>query len=124
MDADTILEIHALLAAYGQTVDQQRWDEHRALWATDCRLVVFDDDHAGRDSIATFMKGSPRGKHLTGIPSIRLSGDRASARSDFVFFNDQLALRTAGSYVDDIVREDGRWCFERRQIEIQLRAAK
>ena len=123
MDAGTILEILALLAEYGQTVDQQRWDEHRALWATDSHLVVFGNDHAGCDTITTFMKGSPRGKHLTGIPNIQIHDDRASVRSDFVFFNDQLALRTAGSYVDDLVRENGRWCFMRRQIEIQLRAA-
>ena len=123
MDADTIREILALLAEYGQTVDQQRWDEHRALWATECHLVVFDNDHAGRDTITTFMKGSPRGKHLTGVPNIQIHGDRASVRSDFVFFNDHLALRTAGWYEDDLVRENECWRFERRQIEIQLRAA-
>lgn len=119
MDANTILEILALLAEYGQTVDQQRWDEHRALWATDSHLVVFNNDHAGRDTITTFMKGSPRGKHLTGIPNIRVNDDRASVRSDFVFFDDQLVLQSAGSYVDDLVHEDGRWRFTRRQIEIQ-----
>ena len=121
---DDLREILGLLAEYGASVDEQRWRDHRELWTETAELVVFGQSHRGPDAIEAFMRASPRGKHLTGVPRVELAGERARSTADFVFFRSpDLATNTAGVYRDQWLRRDGRWRLARREIEIQLRAA-
>lgn len=123
MQAEDLRQILALLADYGRTIDEERWEEHVTLYTEDCHLIVFGSDHAGRDAISRFLKAAPRGKHLSGIPNIRFDGDRAHAHSDYLFFRDNLQLFNAGTYEDEFVREAGGWRIATRKIESKLRAS-
>lgn len=122
MGDDDLRCILAVLADYGRTVDDRRWDEHRALWSSDPHLRVFDDDHAGVEAIVSFLQAARRGQHLCGVPAVAIDGDRATSRCDFVFFDEaDLRLRTAGAYEDELVREAGRWKLANRTIRIRIR---
>ena len=121
-EAEDLRQIHNLLADYGQTLDEGRWDDHFAVWAEDCEFVVFGRSFRGRKTIDEFMRGAVRGKHLTAAPHLEFDGDRARSVSDYVFFrSSDLELYTAGIYRDDLVRTDERWKIARREVEIQLR---
>ena len=124
MHDESTLEILALLADYGRTVDDADWEAHEALWTEDGHLVVFDQDHAGREAIVSFMQGARRGHHLTGVPALRIEDGRAHARSAYTFFDESTALFNAGTYVDEFVRVDGHWRFARREIRVRMRATR
>lgn len=122
MNADDLRQVLALLADYGRTLDDGRWEQHMALYAEDCRLRVFGREYAGREAIEAFMRQAHRGHHLTGVPSVELDGETARSRADYVFFRDDMQLYSAGSYEDELVREHGSWRFAVRDIHIRLRA--
>ena len=121
MAAEDLRQILALLAAYGRTLDTQQWDDHAALYADDCHLLVFESDYAGRGSILEFLKGARRGKHITAVPSVVVQANRATSASDYVFFEPDCTLFNAGRYDDELVRERGAWRFARRTITIDFR---
>jgi 3-phenylpropionate/cinnamic acid dioxygenase small subunit len=121
MDADDIRKILGLLAAYCQTVDQRRMDDHLELYADDCRLEVFGRTYEGKARVRRFMENSHVGQHLTGVPLILEEGtDGALVTSDFVFFRDDLLLFTAGTYHDELRRSDDAWRFVSRRIEMRI----
>ena len=122
MEAEDLRQIMALLADYGATLDEQRWDDHLALWADDCRMHVFGRDVEGKDAIGGFMRKAHRGKHLTGVPRIETHGDGARSTADFVFFRADMRLYSAGVYRDEFVRTTSGWRLSLRTIDIQLRA--
>ena len=123
-DSD-LREILGWLAEYGASVDEQRWSDLRALWAEDAELFVFGQTYRGADAIEAFMRRAKRGKHITAVPRIELDGDRARSAADYIFFaTPDLAPFSAGIYRDEWLRRDGRWWLARREIEIQLRAAR
>ena len=123
METSDLAAILGLLADYCATLDEQRWDDHVALWCEEGCLHVFGRDFEGRAKIRDFMRGAHQGKHLTGVPRVRIEGDRAQSVSDFVFFRaGGFTLNSAGVYRDRLVRGPDGWQFERREIEIQLRA--
>lgn len=123
MESDDLRQILAVLADYGRTLDGALWDDHLALYADDCHLLVFGKDHAGKERIARFMQQAHRGKHLTGVASVTFAGNSARATSDFVFFRQDLRLYSAGTYHDEFVRTEQGWRLSSRRIEIQMRAA-
>ena len=122
MQAEDLRQVLALLADYGRTLDEGSWDEHLDLYAEDCHLHVFGTDHAGREAIGRFLKSAPRGKHLTGLPNVQFDGATARARSDYLFFKEDLRLFNAGTYEDEFVREAAGWRFACRKVESRLLA--
>ena len=123
MDANDLREILALLANYGATLDEGRWEDHLELWNDTCVLRVFGRDFEGKSRIDRFMRGAHRGKHLTGVPRVAVTDKGATSVSDFVFFRaGEMTLNSAGSYRDELVRTSEGWRFAHREIEIQLRA--
>jgi hypothetical protein len=58
--------------------------------------------------------------HLFYNETIEVSGDRATALSKGAFMvrgqNNRLEMSILANYHDELVREDGRWKFKRRQI--------
>ena len=124
-DVDDLIQIHALLADYGATLDEMRWNDHTALWTEDAELHVFGRSYRGREAIEGFMRKAVHGKHVTAVPHLEFQGDRARSVADFVFFrSSDLALHTAGVYRDDLLHTNAGWRFGRREIEIQLREGK
>jgi 3-phenylpropionate/cinnamic acid dioxygenase small subunit len=119
--ADDLRQIQNLLADYGATLDEARWDDHFALWTEDCEVFVFGRSFLGREAIDRFMRKTVRGKHFTAGPHLEFDGDRARSTSDFVFFrSSDLRLYSAGVYRDDLVRTSQGWKLARREIDIQL----
>jgi uncharacterized protein (TIGR02246 family) len=118
--------IRRTLAAYCQTCDDGRFDEFVDLFAADAVFVVPPGPSAGgREAIRGFMeagyKPEVRGKHLLGEPLITVSGESATALTDFVFVGrgdgGQWGIVVAGRYDDELRCEsDGCWRFTRRTI--------
>src|SRR2546422_7145744 len=72
--ADDLRQILALLAEYGATLDEGRWQDHRELWTETAELCVFGRTLRGRDAIEEFMRKAVRGKHLTAAPRLEIDG--------------------------------------------------
>ena len=127
MDASNVadeLAIRRTLAAYCQHCDDGMFDSLAALFSAGGTFTYLGEVVAGSAALtAWFVAAQPparRGKHVTVNAVIDISGDRATARSDFVFLrfvNGSLVPLTAGRYVDELVRQDGRWLIERRVVE-------
>jgi 3-phenylpropionate/cinnamic acid dioxygenase small subunit len=115
-------EVRRTLAEYCHTVDDGRFDEFALLWAEHATVEVLgqrvDGRAAIRDWIAQAMPADKRGRHVTGNSVITVDGDRASALSDFLFYDRTWAVTAAGRYEDELVRAGSRWVFTRRTIHL------
>jgi 3-phenylpropionate/cinnamic acid dioxygenase small subunit len=121
MEPEDLRQILALVADYGRTIDTEQWEAHAALWSEECHLLVFESDYVGREAILEFLKSARKGKHITAVPHIEFDGGCAQAGSDYVFFDPDCTLFSAGHYDDEFVREGGRWRIHRRKISIDFR---
>jgi hypothetical protein len=120
-DGDT-RAIMALLGQYAHQLDMGQFDAVARLWTDDGRLLVFGRTIVGFDELRDFFAGAVTGKHLGGVPIIDLHGDTARVQSDFAFWRGtDLALFSAGHYVDDVVRANDGWRFATREIVIEHR---
>jgi uncharacterized protein (TIGR02246 family) len=118
--------IRRVLASYGQTCDDGRFDEFATLFAADATFQALPGEPVrGRDAIRDFMAAAytpeVRGKHLLGEPLITADGDTATAATDFAFMGRTAeggwAVTVVGRYQDDFARgEDGAWRFTRHVI--------
>jgi hypothetical protein len=79
----------------------------------------------GREKLLQFARtiplndeGRPGFKHCTLNSIVRVSGERATARCYFLLVHEGRPLRVdvAGRYEDTLVKQDGRWLFERRTV--------
>jgi 3-phenylpropionate/cinnamic acid dioxygenase small subunit len=123
-DAEDLRQILGLLAEYGASVDEQRWEDHLDVWTEDAELAVFGRSRRGHAAIERFMRRSIPGKHVTAAPHLEFDGDRARSTADFVFYRaSDLQLYGAGVYRDDLVRSSGIWKIARREIDMQLRTS-
>jgi len=68
--------------------------------------------------------GTPRTRHMTTNVTVELGEDAASARSYYTVFQqtDDLPLQPiiAGHYHDTFHQVDGEWCFDTREIYVDL----
>ena len=123
-DKDAIREV---LAQYCFHLDGGSFDEMAALFTEDGTWHTDFGKGVGRAGIADHARslrvGSaprPRGVHLCTNISIVLDGDRARVRSNwFVAQNADSGpkVSSAGGYIDDMVKRDGRWLFQYRKID-------
>ena len=79
-------------------------------------------EHVGHEALRLFIdEDQPpgrRGMHLTTDSVIRIEGDRAAARSNFLFVasgRDGPVLVASGRYIDVLVSDGGRWLFRKRE---------
>jgi ketosteroid isomerase-like protein len=120
-DGDT-REIMALLGRYAHYLDTGQLNEVARLWTDDGTLLVFGRTIVGFDALREFFAGAVTGKHLGGVPIIELREDTARVQSDFAFWRGtDLALFSAGRYIDSVVRADDCWRFASREIVIEHR---
>lgn len=123
-------QIKQLKACYFRLVDAKRWDEWGKVFASDAVLEIPEGDlvHRGRAEIvanvSTVMEHL-RTVHHGHMPEIEITG-RDTARgvwamSDYVEWPSEdgtrVGLRGYGHYVEEYVREDGRWCIARSRLE-------
>jgi hypothetical protein len=128
-------EIRRLFEDYGYHLDRGQWHEYAALYAEDGQMrlgPVRADGRAaietaaregfgsgGQASAALVREGGLGGLHLIGSPRIELDGDRATAEVMWVVIvggsDGKPFVSSAGHHLDDLVREDGRWRFQKRR---------
>src|SRR5688572_6064496 len=126
-DREQILE---LMTAYGSTLDGRDFAAFGRLFAEDATYVSGGAPTKGRTAIQSMLEKiitsnpsnlPPPNFHLFFNPSIRIDGDRATARSRGAYIAPDLATKTAQmvffvSYEDTLVRRDGRWLFQQRVV--------
>ena len=124
-------EIRDLLIRYGLTLDSRDYKGYAALFARDGEWIGGFGAHrtpAGIEAMLEKYMGPAtpglRNKdnfHLLTNDLITVTGDKATAISKLIFYvkgpDGRPAPQFAGHYVDELVREDGRWKFARRVVQ-------
>ena len=117
---DSLSDIRRLLAEYCQLLDDGHFDQWIDLFTTDIEFAVMGQLFSGRDATRGFIEPSQqadaRGKHMISEPLITVEGDTATATTDYAFVSQALTVMSCGRYYDEIVRQDDRWRFARREI--------
>lgn len=123
--------IKQLKARYFRAMDRREWDDFGQVFAREADLEVPEADATqhGRDAIVAFVSGALTGArtvHHGHMPEIELTGPD-SARGTWAMFDyvewqarpggDRVGLHGYGHYLEEYVREDGRWCISRSRLE-------
>jgi uncharacterized protein (TIGR02246 family) len=118
-------EISGLIGRYCMLFDDQDWNGLAELWTEDASFVVEDQAFVGRavvlDFLRTCLPSGYQSKHMISPPIIEFAddGNSASARTDVVWIAGNFEITIVARYHDDLVRQDGRWQFQRR-LEIPM----
>jgi uncharacterized protein (TIGR02246 family) len=128
--------IEALFTRYRQCLDEKDFGGYAGLFAAEGEFVAAGGEAKGRDAIERLVDGM-RGSllsagvgddlHIVVNPDISIDGDRATARSTWVYVTRDDAggpsLCKVGHYEDELVREEGEWRFARRFAPMDMPAA-
>jgi uncharacterized protein (TIGR02246 family) len=107
--------IRDLLARYALALDADDIDRCADLFTDDGEFIVFGREFIGRSQIRGMFESAPRGLHLTGVSSVDVSGDAATARSQ-VLLVEAGTMHLRPALFDDELSHDGRqWRFRRRR---------
>jgi uncharacterized protein (TIGR02246 family) len=127
---EDVIEIQQLFVSYGHCLDRGDFAAYAQLFAEDGEFMMGPVGRAhGREEIEavmarTFGGGVGSLVHLITNPVINLDGDRAT--SDVMWTvvargaDGQPVLSMVGRHKDDLVREGGRWLFQRRRGLIEI----
>jgi uncharacterized protein (TIGR02246 family) len=127
--------IHALFMRYRQCLDEKDFSGYADLFAEDGEFVAAVATAKGRAAIEELVDGM-RGSLLTAVagddlhivvnPEIDVDGDRATARSTWIYVvrgdQGEPILSKVGHYEDELVREGGSWRFARRFAPMDMAA--
>jgi uncharacterized protein (TIGR02246 family) len=127
--------IHGLFMRYRQCLDEKDFGGYAELFAEDGEFVAAVAAAKGRAAIQELVDGM-RGSLLTAVagddlhivvnPEIAVDGDRATARSTWIYVvrgdDGEPTLCKVGHYEDELVREDGTWRFARRFAPMDMSA--
>lgn len=129
-------EIIELLLEYGRTLDRKDYESYGRLFARDGEWAGGGAPAKGPKAIEERMRrtfGPESGVkwttdfHFFTNPVIKVDGDRATAWSRWLFISpgpDGRPVPMYGGHYDDIlVREDGVWRFQRREVVSDMAAA-
>jgi|HubBroStandDraft_4_1064222.scaffolds.fasta_scaffold255025_2 hypothetical protein len=121
-------EIRALQIAYGYHLDRGQWADYASLFARDGQLRLGPVRADGREAIEIAARDQlgfhPSGDtfelvHLVANPRIELDGDRATGEVTWTVIArngaGEASTTSHGRHLDDYVREDGRWRFQKRR---------
>jgi 3-phenylpropionate/cinnamic acid dioxygenase small subunit len=126
-------EINLLFMEYRRCLDEKDFSGYAKLFA---REGVWQADGLyakGAEEIETLVDGM-RGTlltdeagndlHVVANPAIVIDGDRATARSAWIYLvrseSDDPSLCKVGHYDDELVREDGQWKFASRSAPMDM----
>lgn len=107
--------IRDLLARYALALDTDDIDRCLELFTDDGQFVVFGREFSGRDQIRTMFESAPRGLHLTGVSSIDISEDAATARSQVLLVEAGTMNLRPALFDDELSRDGTQWRFRRRR---------
>jgi uncharacterized protein (TIGR02246 family) len=130
------LDIMDLVARYAECVDGGDAAGYAALFTPDGVVEHSAGSVSGREAIfewvATLAREDRVGKnsrlkHIMGLPVVRGEGDRATARTYVTIprylESGEIVIRLAGTYHDDLVKQDGTWLFAKRVIDLDFVAS-
>jgi uncharacterized protein (TIGR02246 family) len=119
--------IERLLLEYGRTLDSRDFAAYAALFAADGQWKGAQGTYQGPKEIQATMEkiftdaaaDIPKGRnfHVMSNFIIDVQGDRATARSSFIFYKldgSKPVAEVAGRYEDVLVRVGGAWKFQQR----------
>jgi uncharacterized protein (TIGR02246 family) len=120
-------EIRTLLLEYGRTLDARDLTAYSELFAKDGEWIGGFGSVKGRAELLKFMEknvgtapNTGKTYHLLTNFLIEVHGNRATAHSrwsDVVGTAEKKpVLEHSGRYEDDLIREDGRWKFQKRVV--------
>ena len=119
------LAIGRVLATYCQRVDDGDFAGAAQLFTADGSFDFGGDVSTGQEALVDWLERMQpphrRGKHISVSPVVDVDGDRAAARSDFLFvrwIKGALTVEMAGVYRDRFVRDARGWLIERRDVEV------
>jgi uncharacterized protein (TIGR02246 family) len=133
MSIEDRLEVRDLLARYAECVDTADVEGYADLFLPDGVVHHSGGSVEGRIAIRDWVAGlekegrigpSSNLKHFLGLPVIRGDGQRCTART-YVLIprlmeTGEISTRLAGTYKDEIVKQDGRWKIEKRLIDLDF----
>ena len=115
------------MAEYCFCLDNGRYADMAALFTEDGTWDTAFGKGTGRVDIAALVKRiresrtmHPRAIHHVTNIVIKLNGDRATSFSNWVVVQNGPQgpmIGSAGSYTDDMAKQDGRWLFRYRKID-------
>ena len=122
-DVASELEIRGLVARYADAVSRRDEDAFGATFATDGEWQILGNVAEGREKVValwkSLMENFPFVVQLVTGGIIEVDGERATGKW-YITEHNRLAkggaILAIGVYVDDYVREGGRWCFARRRF--------
>jgi uncharacterized protein (TIGR02246 family) len=109
-------EIRNLLARYNHAIDSQQVDAWAGMFTDDGVFDVGGRVAKGTDELRAFAEGvkGPM-RHVIANEVIDVEGDEARVQAYvFVYAGSPPAVRTLGTYDDELRRVDGAWRFSRR----------
>jgi uncharacterized protein (TIGR02246 family) len=120
-------EIRALLLNYGKTLDNRDLKAYAELFTKDGEWIGGFGSTKGRAELLAFMQknigtapNTGKTYHLLTNFDITVNGNTATAisRWSYVIGTKEMkpVLEHSGRYEDTIVREDGRWKFQKRVV--------
>lgn len=128
-------EIMALFLAYRRALDEKDFAAYAALFAAEGEFIAGDLRARGPAAIQELVEGmlgtlltaeSGNDLHVVANPDIRVEGDRATARSTWIYIlrgeDGGPDLAKVGRYEDVLVREDGAWRFLSRDAPMDMTA--
>lgn len=138
MSAEDRLAVMELMARYQQLEDAGDAEGYARCFLPDGVAEWANGKREGRDAIRGWLEeliaggvmgASPaRMRHFLSMPLIyEGDGQRCKARTYLAIFtltdSGQIAANSLWTYLDDIVKHDGEWLFERRYMQLDLRSA-
>ena len=123
---EDVEEIRTLLTDYGRLLDARDLVSYSKLFAKDGEWVGGFGSAKGPEGILAFMQKNlgtapnrANNYHILSNFEIEVQGDTATAWSRWAFIvpaaDGKPSLAQGGRYQDKLVREDGRWKFQRRE---------
>jgi uncharacterized protein (TIGR02246 family) len=120
--------IREVLAEYCFRLDGDRYDDMATLFTEDGTWDTAFGKGTGRAAIAGLARdirakagdNRPRAIHLVTNIAIALDGDSAEVRSNWTVVQnspDGPKIGSGGAYLDQMVKQDGRWLFRYRKID-------
>jgi hypothetical protein len=122
------IAIHELHGAYADAAfrgDKQGWLD---CWAKDCVWITKFGEMRGHEQLAaqwdTLWQNFGALAFFTTVGAIELDGDRGKTRAyirEIMVPKEGATMKVVGGYVDDVVREGGKWRFARREYSVLQR---
>lgn len=121
-------QIRLVLVQYGEYLDSRNYKAYASLFARDGVWTGGFGSATGPAGIEAMLEENlPRAEpgfinktsfHLMTTMVVDVYGDKATARSRYIFFtattDNKPGVNLAGRYVDEFVRESGQWKIKRR----------